>query len=118
MIRENKNEIHRITATSTAPVTAKDQDLYRNEITGLYHVNIITEKIYEKNNIGSRKIKAACDGLNAIKKSMDANTTYLCQSKYLNLISDIYNKLMKYPITLSWQNMKGYQDEQGKPLDG
>ena len=108
-IEGNNNDRHRITATSTAPVTAKDQDLYRNEITGLYHVNIITEKIYEKNNIGSRKIKAACDGLNAIKKSMDANTTYLCQSNHFNLISAIDNKLMKYPLTWSWQHVKGHQ---------
>ena len=62
-----------------APGTSKNQDAYMSELTGLYHMIYIIEKIREKHNISIRGITAACDRLNEIKKSMDANTTYSCQ---------------------------------------
>ena len=117
IIEGNKNARHRITPTSTAPGTAKYQDAYSSELTGLYHMIYIIETICEKHNIRSGGITAACDGLNAIKKAMDADTKYLCQSNYFNLISTMDNKLMKYPITWSWQHTKGHKYEQGEPLD-
>ena len=99
IIEGNENTRHRITAKSTTPGTAKDQDTYRSDITGLYHVIYIIETIYEKHNIRSGGFATACGGLNAIKKSMDVNTTYLCQSNHFDLISDIDKKIMKYTLT-------------------
>ena len=66
IIEVNKNSRHRIIATSTATGTAKYQDAYRSELTGLYHVIYIIDTICEKHNIRSGGIMAACDGLNTI----------------------------------------------------
>ena len=66
IIEKNENARHRITATSTAPGTAKYQDAYRSEITRLYHVIYIIEKICEKHKIRSGRITVACNGLNEI----------------------------------------------------
>ena len=109
IIEVNKNSRHRITATSTATGTAKYQDAYRSELTGLYHVIYIIDTICEKHNIRSGGITAVCDGFNGIKKSMDANTPYLCQSNHFDLISIIEKKLMKSPLTWSWRNVKVHQ---------
>ena len=38
IIEKNENARHRITDTSTAPGTAKDQEVYRSELAGLYPV--------------------------------------------------------------------------------
>ena len=67
IIKGNKNGKHRIKATSTVPGTAKDQDTYRSELTGLYHVIYTIETIYEKHNIRIGGITAAHDGINANK---------------------------------------------------
>ena len=63
----NNNARHRIIATSNASGTAKDQDTYRSELTGIYHVIYTIETIYEKHNIRSGGITAAHDGINANK---------------------------------------------------
>ena len=60
---------------------------------------------------------AAYNGINAIKKAMDVNTTYLCWSNHFDLISSIDNKLMKYTLIWSWKHLKEHQDKQGEPLD-
>ena len=75
-IEGNKNDRHRITATSTAPGTVKYQDAYISELTGLYHAIYMIETICKKHNIRSGGITAACEGLNEIKKSKNANTIY------------------------------------------
>ena len=96
MITEEKiHGIHRIAATSTSPDNDKEQDAYRSETKGIYHMIFIIEKICEKCNTRSGGITAACGGTNSIKKSMDANTIYSCQSNHFNLISAIYKKLTK-----------------------
>ena len=74
------------------------------------------ETICEKLNIRSRGITAAYDGFNSIK-SMNTNTTYLCQSNHFDLILGIDNKQMKYPLTWSWRYIKVNQNEFGEPLD-
>ena len=66
IIEGNEMARNRITATSTAPGTAKYQDAYSSELTGLYHVIYIIEKICEKHNIRSGRITVACNGLNEI----------------------------------------------------
>ena len=99
IIEVNKNMVHIIIAISNAPVTAKYQDAYRSDLIGLYHVIYIIDTICEKHNIRSGGITAACKRLNAIKKAMDANTIYSCQSNHFGLISVIDNKLMKSPLT-------------------
>ena len=112
MITEgNKHGNHRITFTSITPGTAKDQDAYRSDLTGIYNVTSIIETICEKHNIRSKVIKAACNGTNAIIRDVDTNTTYLCQTNNFELIFAIEKKLMKYPLTWSWINVKVNQDE-------
>ena len=74
IIEGNENARHIITSTSTAPGTDKYQDAYRSDLTIIYHVIYIIEKICEKHNIRSGGITATCDRLNAIKKAMDVNT--------------------------------------------
>ena len=49
-------------------------------------MNTIVETICGKHNITSGGITAACDGINEIKKAMDANTIYLYCSNYFDLI--------------------------------
>ena len=110
MITEgNKHGNHRITFTSITPGTAKDQDAYRSDLTIMYHVIYIIEKICEKHNIRIRGITAAYDELNTIKKAMDANTTYLCQSNHFNIILAIDKKLTESPLTWSGKHVKGNQ---------
>ena len=48
---------------------------------------------------------------------MDVNTTYSCQSDQFNLISAIDKKITKSPLSWSWGHVKGYQDEQGEPME-
>ena len=55
--------------------------------------------------------------LNEIKKAMEANTKYSCQSNHFDLILSIDNKLTKSPLTWSWRHMKGHKYEQVEPLD-
>ena len=118
MITEgNKNSRHKIIATSTAQGTAKYQDTNKSELTGIYHVVSVIDTIYEKHNIRSEGSMDACDGLNAIKNSMDVNTKYLRQSNCFELILAIDNKLMKSSLTWSWRHMKIHQYEQGEPLN-
>ena len=74
IIEGNENTRHIITATSTAPGTAKEQDAYRSELTGIYHVIYIIETICDKHNIRIGGITAACEGLNEIKKSMNVKS--------------------------------------------
>ena len=69
--------------------------------------------ICEKHNIRSGGITSSCDGLSAIKKAMDANTTYLCLSNHFDLILAIDKKLIKSPLTCSCKHVKGNQDEKG-----
>ena len=106
IVEENKHGSHIITENSTSPVTAKGQDAYRNEIIELYHVTYIIYTICGKHNIRSGGITASCDGINAIQKAMDSNTTYLCLSNHFDLISALYNKLIKYTLTCSWIHVK------------
>ena len=75
----NENVRQRITSTSTTPGTAKDQDAYRRNLTVLYHVTSIIEKICEKHNTRSGGIMDAYYGINEIKKYTETNTTYSCQ---------------------------------------
>ena len=49
-------------------------------------MNTIVETIYGKHNITSGGITAACDGINEIKKAMDANTINLYCSNHFDLI--------------------------------
>ena len=86
IIEVNKHRSHRISSTSTDIGTAKYQDEYRSDLTGIYHMNYIIETICEKHNIRSGGIAATCNGLNAIKKSIDVNSKYLYKSNRFYLI--------------------------------
>ena len=66
IIEGNENARHIIISTSATQGTDKDQDIYRSELTGIYHVIYKIETIFEKHNIRSGGITAAYDGLNAI----------------------------------------------------
>ena len=115
--QREKHGRHRITATSTDPGTAKDQGAYRIDITGPFHMNSIIKTICEKHNIKSGGIMDAYSGLNETKKSMEANTTYLCHPNHFDIVSAIDKKLTKSPLTWSWQHVKGNQYEKCEYLD-
>ena len=89
----NKHGSHRIKFTYTTPGNAKEKDAYMSELTGIYHITSIIKKICEKHNIRSRGITDACDGINAIIRAMNANTTYLCYTNNFELILAIDKNL-------------------------
>ena len=104
MITEgNKHGNHRITFTPTTQCTDKYQDIYRSDLTEIYHVTYRIETICEKHNIRSGGIMNACNGINAIIKAMETNNTYLCQPNKFELILTIDNKLIKSPLTWSYK---------------
>ena len=73
----------------------------------------IIETICDKYNLRSGEIITACNRLSTMKKGMNTNNTYLCQSNHFEIISAIYNKIMKLPLI--WT--KGHKGKHGVPLD-
>ena len=54
----------------------------------------IVEEISLKFNILEGSITIACDGLNAIKKSIESETRYSCLSNHFYLVSGPYDLIM------------------------
>ena len=77
----------------------------------------IVEEISWKFNILEGVITISCDGLNAIKKSMDIETRYAFLSNQFDLIPAIDHKIIKYPLIWYWRHVKGHQDHQIGTLD-
>ena len=94
-----EHKTHQIATSCTCPGLPKDQDAYRSELAGIFHVVSIVEEISQKFNILEGKITITCDGLNTIKKAMDIETRYPCLSNKFNLISAIDHNILNSPLT-------------------
>ena len=92
IIEVSEYTTHQISSTCTCLGHPKDQDSYRSELAGLFQVVSFVEEIIQKFNILEGAITIKCNGLNAIKKSMDRETRYSCISNHFDLISAIDQK--------------------------
>ena len=117
IIEGAENQKHRITATSTSPGEDNIQDAYRAELTGIYTIVTLVEGICEYHCINRGSITIACDGIEALKKAMDQDTYFSCQSNQYDLISAIDAKIQKSPLQWTGRHVKGHQDDQIGPLD-
>ena len=111
--------VNRICGDCMVPGLAVDQNSYRAELAGLYAIVCVLEILCRTYGIKKGSIKIGCDGLSAIRKALDEESSFSCQSAQFDLLSAVEAKLRALPITVEWRHIDGHQDE-GKfigPLD-
>eukprot|EP00957_Ditylum_brightwellii_P035984 2726366-Ditylum_brightwellii.AAC.1 len=108
---------HRITSTASTPGDMEFHDAYRAELTGIFMVTQIVDLICNRHGITEGKITLACDGLEALRKSMSPDVSFSSLSSQFDLISAIDAAINKSPLTWHWRHVKGHQDNNQGPLD-
>eukprot|EP00957_Ditylum_brightwellii_P068969 5234216-Ditylum_brightwellii.AAC.1 len=107
----------RIYATTLVPGQTNKHDVYRAELSGIYMMTQVVNSLCKLHNITEGKITLACDGLEAIRKSMSVNTSFSSLSSQFDLLSAIDKAIYESPISWHWRHMKGHQDNYIGPLD-
>eukprot|EP00957_Ditylum_brightwellii_P109255 8333970-Ditylum_brightwellii.AAC.1 len=67
---------NQISGSCTIPGYVEDHDAYRGELSGLYLIVTTVENQCTHYDIASRVITVVCDRIEAIKKAMDADTSF------------------------------------------
>ena len=89
---------------------SKDQEVYKIQLVGIFHIILIVEDIWSSHNILEGSITITCDGINALEKAMKPNTQLSCLLNHFELISAVENKIQAIPTQWSWNDIKGQQD--------
>eukprot|EP00957_Ditylum_brightwellii_P065056 4934651-Ditylum_brightwellii.AAC.2 len=71
---------NRVFGTCLTPGSDEEQEAYSRELSGLYAIVAAVTMIFDHYNIQDGAITVACDGIEALKKAMDENTSYSCRS--------------------------------------
>eukprot|EP00957_Ditylum_brightwellii_P181535 13827985-Ditylum_brightwellii.AAC.1 len=108
---------HQISGSCTAPGYIEDHDAYCGELSGLYSIVTTVENLCTHYGIALGAITVACDGIEVLKKSMDAETSFECCSSHFHLIAAINAILQCSKIIWYWKHVKGRQDVYHSPLD-
>ena len=100
------------------PGYGDDQSAYRSELCGLLGIMYTLRELCHHHNITSGSVTVACDGLSAIRKALDKDSTFSSRSSQFDLLSAIEAVLLELPIQVHWRHVDGHQDD-GRigPLD-
>ena len=101
----------RILCQTTTPGPTQIHDAYQGKLTDLYMIVSLVELLCTHQNINSVVITVACDGIQALLKGFDPNTSLTCQSSQQDLIRSIWTRLQNSPMDWKWQHVKGHQDD-------
>ena len=109
---------HRILGDCMVSGYGEDQSAYRSELCGLLGIMYSLRELCHHHHIQSGSITVACDGLSAIRKALDKESTFSCRSSQFDLLSAIESVLLTLPIQVHWRHVDGHQDD-GRivPLD-
>ena len=85
---------------------------------GLLGILYSVRELCIHHGVESGSITLACDGLSAIRKALDADSTFSSRSSQFDLLSAIESVLLELPIKVNWRHVDGHQDD-GRigPLD-
>eukprot|EP00957_Ditylum_brightwellii_P170124 12949595-Ditylum_brightwellii.AAC.1 len=89
----------RIYATALVPGQTNNHDAHRAELSGIYMVTQVVNSLCKLHNITEGKITLACDGLEAIRKSMLVNTSFSSLSSQFDLLLAIDKAINESPIS-------------------
>jgi hypothetical protein len=109
---------HRILGDCMVPGYGDDQSAYRSELCGLMGIMYTLRELCAHHHIKTGAITVACDGLSAIRKALDEDSTFSCRSAQFDLLAAIESVLLRLPIQVRWRHVDGHQDD-GRvgPLD-
>ena len=108
---------HSITGDCMVPGHPEDQSAYRSELCGILGILLsLLRLLCQQYQISSGAITIAC--VSAIRKSLDADSTFSSRSAQFDLLSAIESIALELPISIKWRHVDGHQDDSRiGPLD-
>jgi len=107
---EGKDTSSKLQGAGVTPGLPEDQSAYRSELFGLWGILNALTRLSHEYNINSGLVVIACDGLSAFKKAQSTYPTDPGEAHY-NLISAIQNMRTLLPLQLTFEHVKGHQDQ-------
>ena len=108
----------RFIVLNVSPGAADDQSPYRSELSGLYGIVSSIEQVCEEHDVRSGSVTIACDGQEALLRSVVYERPVDCTFSDFDLISAIRSKIKSLPVTVRGHWVEGHQDDlHDRPLD-
>ena len=98
------------------PKGSTSMDSYRAEIYGIYGILVTLQHLVKTHNIQEGQILIACDNKAGLLNSLAYNRATIKQGSF-DILWAIYKIRQNLPIKISYQHVKGHQDETGKQLN-
>jgi len=107
---KGKTAENRLLGTGHTPGNLEDQSAYRSELFGLWGILASLKQLVDRHHLTQGQITIACDGLSALRKAQAKYPTEPEEVHY-DLISAIRNLRDQLPIQLTFEHVKGHQDQ-------
>ena len=78
----------------SSPEHPEEQDSYRGELIRLYMVATLVAKVCKYHKINGGSMTMGCDGVEALKKSLDHDTSFSCRFNQFDIVTEIKNIIM------------------------
>ena len=111
-IIEGPNARGGITCPVVAPGSSKDHSPYRSELTGLLGVAVLIHLLCKVHHIQQGSVTVACNGLAALKSSMEYQDEVPPTTQHFDLIMAIRHWMWQSPVKWTTKHVKGHQDDQ------
>jgi hypothetical protein len=101
----------RILGQVIAPGGPSDQSPYRSELTGIYSIMIMVNRLCEFYDIKEGEIELACDGLSALDKCFSHVSVLHVDDPNYDLIGAIKHQWIFSPVFWKVRHVAGHQDD-------
>ena len=93
------------------PGRSSDHSAHRSELAGLLGVVVCVHLLCKLHHITSGTVTVACDGLAALRNSMEHEGEVPPTTQHFDLIMAIRTWMKKSPVTWKTKHVKGHQDD-------
>jgi len=107
---EGNTAMHGLRGEGRTPAGNEDHSTYRSELFGLWGMMYTLLRFTTDQNIQEGHVTLACDGLSALRKAQSQQLTEPNEAHY-DLISAIRELRKLLPIQVSFEHVKGHQDD-------